>query len=79
MKPEPPMQQWFRLFTFAGMAAILFAVVGAHALLLTLNDRVELGPRSADLEFEPVHFDSEAFAPMALISAWKLTSRVRIS
>ena len=69
------MQQWFRLFTFAGMMAILFAVVGAHALLLTLNDRVELGPRSADVEFEPVHFDSEAFAPMALIGAWKLTSR----
>ena len=74
MKPEPKMQQRFSILMLAGMETIFFVVVGAHALLLTLNDRVERGPRSAELRFEPVHLDSQAFAPLRLMGAWRLAS-----
>ena len=77
MKPEPQMQQRFSLGALAGMAAILGIVVAAHALLLTLPDRAELGPRATQIQFEPIRFDSDDFGPMRLLGAWKLKSADR--
>ena len=77
MKPEPEVQPRFSLWVLGGMAAILALALAAHAFLLTLPDRVELGPRATQIQFEPVQLDSDGFAPMRLLGAWKLESADR--
>jgi len=74
MKAEPEVQQRFSVLRLAGMATIFAITLSAHAVFRTLPDREELGPRMAELRFEPVRFDAESFAPLRVAGAWKIES-----
>lgn len=74
MNPEPRVQQRFSIITLAAGVALAAAVLAAHHFFLLLPDRKELGPRLAELRFEPVQLDRSDFAPMRLVGAWTISS-----
>lgn len=57
------------LILLAPLCILLFAW-----LLETWPDREELGPRIAQVRFEPVRLQTDRLAPLRLAGAWKLTS-----
>lgn len=68
------MQRRLRIATAAGALFILGAVLFMHSRLISLPDRQELGPRIAELRFEPADLDSSRLRPLRLAGAWTITS-----
>lgn len=68
LQPMFRKSQLFQLLIF-GAITVLF-----HFWTLSLPDRAELGLRMARLAFEPIAFDPQAFGPLRVAGAWKVTS-----
>ena len=53
---------------------LTLVVLAAHDLFIRLPNRIELGPRPAELQIRPVALDGAGFAPLHLVGAWRMTS-----
>ena len=73
MKPEREKQQGFRIGELAAVLLLLAAIAAFDRLLASIPDRRELGWRSSPIAFDPVGLDPEAFAPLRLRGAWRLS------
>lgn len=68
------MQPQFRILTAMLSLAMAASLMLAQRLLYELPNREPLGPVVADVRFEPLAFDSAAFAPLRLVGSWTLSS-----
>jgi len=67
------MQPRLSIATFVLAIVIVAAVLLAHRFLLTLPDRQELGPRMSEIRFEPIRLSAEAWRPLRLVGAWRVS------
>ena len=74
MKAERGLQPVFRKSELFQLLIFCATAILFHVWALSLPDRVELGERIARLDFDPIAFDAQAFGPLRLAGAWKVTS-----
>ena len=74
MDAERGVQRQFRMRALAAGLFMVVAVILAHRWLLSFPNRHELGWRDARVEFRPLRFDANGFAPQKLARAWQLSS-----
>lgn len=79
--PDPQLtkaERWVQVAFSLAEIAMAFSLVAAVSFyydwIRDLPDRTELGPRWAELRFEPVALDATGFAPLRLAGAWKVTA-----
>jgi hypothetical protein len=71
---ERGVQVSFRKSAFFQLVILALVVLLFGRWVSQLPDRAELGPRIAQVRFEPVSFDPSGFAPLRLAGAWTLMS-----
>ena len=76
MDAERGVQRQFRMRALAAGLFMVVAVILAHRWLLSFPNRHELGWREARVEFRPLRFDANGFAPQKLAGAWQVTSEI---
>ncbi|HUE79828.1 MAG TPA: esterase-like activity of phytase family protein [Sphingomicrobium sp.] len=74
MNPEQAVQPKFSIRSAAAGLAMLAAIALFDRWLASIPNRVELGWRSAQIDFRPVPFDARAIAPLRLVGAWRAAS-----
>jgi hypothetical protein len=78
MNAERTVQPKFRLGGLAGGLILIAAIAVFDRWLTIVPNRHEIGTHNARLQFEPVALDANAFAPLRLAGAWRLTSGDRL-
>ena len=73
MKPEREVQRKFRIGELAAALLLLAAIGAFDRWIASIPDRIELGWRASPIAFDPVGFDSRAFAPLRLRGAWRVS------
>jgi hypothetical protein len=71
---EREVQGSFRKILFFQLLVLTAVVLLFGSWVSQLPDRTELGPRIAQVTFDPVRFDLSGFAPLHLEGAWTLAS-----
>jgi hypothetical protein len=72
-KAEWQVQLAFTVVEIAMAFALVAALSNFYDLIRDLPDRTELGPRRAQLTFDPVALDTSGFGPLRVAGAWRVT------
>ena len=71
---EPEVQLLFSVLRFAAAVVLAAAIVNFSEIYAHIPDRVELGPRTVAIRFDPVALDPAGFGGLELAGAWSVSA-----